>query len=524
MSGSKGVWGAPPGNNNRQLYSLDAGSSGSGVSASSAQRHSILDPHDSVMDLLNGQQSRAFDTRLIQNHDLIDRMDKSNNIDHNDINTHTHSKGLTDSWQAIDRDEYSFLNAGNYNNYHNTSNGDFNQQFGGVLSSDTSEEEVEINAAPSPNLSASQQHNQFVTYPLSSTGFGDQGNSETTVHQFPAGDQGKSTKPGQFSKAELGTGTGDDETIMVNLGHSWAGSFFVMPKLSLSESMKRFKILILSDGDSANSFYNRLSRYHRLMFDVGKINEVSKEEALKYTAFMIIFSDSKKVNTILNRMWKKYGDFTLIPICQKGQKQSVTEKVKTFANSNKIKLMSYPVVISDHYEIHGLLRHLHSLYVEVDSDYETDVPKKTKPRKGAKKKPAPHLAKRWWFWPISIALGVGIGCCVTFYFGKFETFSYNSSVGVIQTADKEIDAIVDVIEGNSPSILEESPPQSISDFLGQVCKLIKDTAIQFNELLKQFLSAHLMTSAWIKSIGKEFMQPDSQSTISKVTALDLVMF
>ncbi|CDO91690.1 unnamed protein product [Kluyveromyces dobzhanskii CBS 2104] len=522
MSSSKRYWGQPVGGESNQFYLQDGGSSGSRGSASSAQRRSILDPHDSVMDLLNREQNVAADSKLV-----LDQSPGKKVTDTDAANKHI-SSGLTDSWQAIDCDEYSFINAVNPNYQSNASNLDFNMQFGGVLSSDTSEEEVEFNNAPSPLLSGSQQNSQFVnSTPMPATSFGEQGLGQTTVHQFPTGSLGGTNRTEQFSGIEKGTGgavSGDDETITVNLGQSWAGSFFVMPKLSLSESMKRFKILIMSDGDSANAFYKRLSRYHQLMFDTGKLNEVSKEEAQKYTAFMIIFSDSKKVNSILNKMWKKYGGFTLIPICQKGQKQSVTERVKRFNNSDKIKLMSYPVVISDHYEIHGLLRHLHSLYVEVDSDYETDVPKRTKPRKSTRKKQIPHFTQRWWFWPISIAIGVGIGCCVTLYFGRFETSVYHSMTDLRETTDNDVSVFADILERNSPITLDEKSPQSIPDFLSQVCRLVKDTAIQFNELFKQYLSTHLMTSAWVQSIGKESIQPDSQNTISKITALDLVMF
>lgn len=451
------------------------------------QRRSILDPHDSVMDLLNKQQ--------LSNHKFSLEHDNQTKKQEYFFN-----KSLSDSWQAIDRDEYSFLNT----------LGELNQPFGGVLSSDTSEEEADLNQEGPSNMNNSQT-NQFLSYAAPS--YSDVSARGASYHEHRPG---LKDRPRNHSPED-----DDDETIMVNLGQSWAGSFFVMPKLSLSESMKRFKILIVG-GDSARTFYHRLSRYYQPMFEVGKINNITKEDAEKFTAYMIIFSDPKKVRSTLETIWRKYGRFTLIPICQKGQKQSVTDSVKKFANANKIKLMSYPVVLSDHYEIHGLLRHLHSLYMEVDSDYETDIPKKSKHKK-IKKKHATYFSRKWWFWTVSIALGVGIGCCVTLLFGNYEIHSHQDLSVDLSHIDHDTKGLIDVVEGTTPAVMDEKPPNSIPEFFGQIVKLIKDTAKQFNTAVKQFILSHMLSSNWVQSIGKDLLHPDTQSTVTKVTALDLVM-
>lgn len=443
------------------------------------QKRSILDPHFSVLQLLerNGCEQEE-DVNQAPSQIPVELKSAFNRP----LSPHKRypealNQSISDSWQSIKMVDYSILNS-----LHDTSS---SQAVGILSSSDTSEEELDHLNSPSPS---SQQ--VFPNGP--SFSFQTQAGVPTASATLPT--------PGVLEED-------DNETVTVSLAAS--SNSFVMPQLSLSQRSHRFEILVV--GKPARKFWNSVPKMYQKMFDVGDFESISTPEVSHYTAVMIIFQDTKEVSFILDSLVTKLDGKAIIPICQRGQKQQLASSLEPFVKAKKIRLMFQPTVMSNHQEIHKLLRYLHRLSTEIDSGYETDETHlKVRKRKKTHKKKSKGTSNRWVIWGLSLTVGVGIGCCISFILS-----SYSSGVQIPHASRddvvlvEEVPTLPDNAEGNGP--------------IGQVITLLRRTVKQFNLVLKQFIYEQVGSLSWIQRVGKELISEDSDSTVGRVAALDLVL-
>ncbi|QLL34850.1 hypothetical protein HG536_0H02250 [Torulaspora globosa] len=435
------------------------------------ERKSLLNPHLSVLELLQGNRdSSSGDERVLET-SLGGKGGVSSDG----------SKSISDSWQAIHRNEAlisvvpercsSQANA-----------------VGILSSSDTSEEEFD--PAGSPNVA---HHGQL-----------------HLPQQAPAGPRSlpnlqsiKMEVPVVFPVVERagrgdGEGEGDDETLTKSLSNS--SNSFVMPKLSLSQKSHKLRILIL--GRPGTKFYQSIPKRYQHFFELSQLQDPS--EFRQFTGILIVFRELKEMVSLLNRVCQCTPTRPIIPVCQTGQHQQVRNVLESLLKNKLISLLYPPVVISNHSDLNNMFRFLQDLSRTIsdnsdDEDEECEVTKQAKKSYQRKKKKLPSHDKskprrrkdrdervsKWVLWGISLTVGVGVGYCMS-YFASSALVSMN--VKSMPSIDGGGDNLV-VFEHSSLSIGEYD--HDLENPFAHALYLFKQTLKQWNSMIKQFISKHL---------------------------------
>ncbi|SCV02594.1 LAMI_0H00936g1_1 [Lachancea mirantina] len=440
-----------------------------------AQRTSILDPHLSVLQLLEQEsddvahsqdQDRQAPSQIL----TVDKPQKALQISPEMLH-----RSISDSWQSIRHTDYSILNVFGENQA---------TQHAGILSSsDTSEDEPELQYSPSPN------HFVFPGSALHS--------SERSSLAY----SNKPRDPGIGADAD-----NDNETVTVSLANS--SNSFVMPKLSLVQKSQKFCIVVV--GRPARKFYNGFPRSYQKMFEVGDYEHLENANLRNYSAVMIVFQDVQTAPALLENV--THFNRNVIPVCQRGQQHQIASILKAHARKNRIRQIHALIVMSDHREVHDLLKHLHSLSREADSGYETEVGSTavSKRKKSYRKRSTPHLSP-WIFWSISLTVGVGIGYCMSCIFSSSRSSGEGSLVSV------------DEFTCTDDHHFSRSPDGALEKYWRKLVYMMKAALRNVSMSLKEAINAQLPVVTWMHRISKEWLPDDLDGTVPGVASLDLVL-
>ncbi|SCU89546.1 LAFA_0E18954g1_1 [Lachancea sp. 'fantastica'] len=494
-------------------------------SASLNQRNSILDPHLSVLQLLERaeQHTPASQAEIakFKRPDFI----RSPSPPKKCASEAMH-RSISDSWQSIRRTDYSILNVLNdctsAEQQRNTQQQQQQQQqaqqqaqqqeqqqqqhqLAGVLSSsDTSEDEPDHFLSPSPN--------QYSFSGAANAIFSDPPHAldpptlaayrESGLNFANAGAQSLS------GHDHIKDNDIDNETVTLSLMNS--SNSFVMPKLSVVKPPQKFCILIV--GKPAQRFYRDIPRSYRKLFDFCDANSLDSRELNQYSAVMIIFTEPKNETTLLEKVASQ--NINIIAVCQRGQQQQISGLLSGYSRSYDLRLIYHLTVMSDHQDVHRLLRYLHSLSSDADSGYETEVGSRKirKRRRSQKRKSSNFNVNRWIMWSISLTVGVGIGYSISCVLSS--TISFR-------------DGTLSLASASDASGLEDvsvaSHEHTFENYVRQLVLACKRAVKQLNVSVKQYMNGHSLLVLWMQRMGKEWMSEDPDSSLPGVAALDLVL-
>lgn len=433
------------------------------VETTSLEKRSLLDPHLSVLELLERTCEKA-NKKDVKSDSILSAKN---------MNTSTNS--ISDSWQAIHRSDTFISVVPERCSSQATA--------AGILSSsDTSEEELDnLN---SPNMSHQQQ--QIQQQPRSLTDF----------RPINLGVPLVLPEIGQPENHE----DEDNETITKSLTSS--SNSFIMPKLSLSQKSHKFRILIL--GRPGLKFYQSIPKRYQQYFELPRFHDPS--EFKHFTGILVIFQELKEMVSLLNRVCQCTPTRPIIPICQTGQRQQVKNVLGSLLKSKLISLLYPPVVISNHSDLSNMFRFLQDLSKTIsdnsDNDDDESVGDDTRMKKSyqRKKKRATSNEKsrprkrtreerinRWILWGISLTVGVGVGYCM----------SYFVSSTWISVTTKSIDPLDSCTSNDNLLIFEDSSfnmgefESDVDNPFTQAVSIFKQTLKQWNWAIKQFFNRHL---------------------------------
>ncbi|QLQ81967.1 hypothetical protein HG537_0G02210 [Torulaspora globosa] len=463
---------------NRSSASLTGGTlggeaAGNDTETTAFERKSLLNPHLSVLELLQGNRDISSGDERILETSLGEKIGVSNEG----------SKSISDSWQAIHRNEAlisvipercsSQANA-----------------VGILSSSDTSEEEFD--PAGSPNVA----HHGQLHLPQQAT---------AGPRSLPNLQSIKMEVPVVFPMVEQGAvGDGEaegvDETLTKSLSNS--SNSFVMPKLSLSQKSHKLRILIL--GRPGAKFYQSIPKRYQHFFELSQLQDPS--EFRQFTGILIVFRELKEMVSLLNRVCQCTPPRPIIPVCQTGQHQQVRNVLESLLKNKLISLLYPPVVISNHSDLNNMFRFLQDLSRTIsdnsdDEEEDCEITKQVKKSYQRKKKKLPSHDKskprrrkdrderlsKWILWGISLTVGVGVGYCM----------SYFASSAWISMNVKSMPSIDGSGTGDNLVVFEHSPlsigeyDQDLENPFAHALYLFKQTLKQWNSMIKQFISKHL---------------------------------
>lgn len=438
------------------------------VETTAFERRSLLNPHLSVLELLQGNRSMEMTGEPM----LGEKAAVANDG----------SKSISDSWQAIHKnDALMSVVPERCSSQANA--------VGILSSSDTSEEEIDPTSSPSV-----AHHGQFQLQQQPQPG----PRSLPNLHSF------KMDMPVVFPTMDQDVngneeGEGDDETLTKSLSNS--SNSFVMPKLSLSQKSHKLRILIL--GRPGLKFYQSIPKRYQHFFELSQLQDPL--EFKQFTGILIIFRELKEMVSLLNRVCQCAPTRPVIPVCQTGQHQQVRNVLESLLKSKLISLLYPPVVISNHSDLNNMFRFLQDLSRtlsdnsdEDDEEYEVDKRAK-KPVQRKKKKPTPcdksrprkrkqrdERLSKWILWGISLTVGVGVGYCMS-YFASSALISMN--IKSIPTIDGHASDNLAVFEDSSLSIGDYEP--DLDNPFAHALYLFKQTLRQWNSVIKQFITKYL---------------------------------
>ncbi|SCU93470.1 LAME_0F03906g1_1 [Lachancea meyersii CBS 8951] len=475
------------------------------------QRNSILDPHLSVLHLLERAEQHAPTSQSeiapFKRPEFIRSPSPPKTCASEVMN-----RSISDSWQSIKRTDYSILNVLNdpatHHHHHQQQQQNqhqHQQQPVGILSSsDTSEDEPDHFLSPSPNhYSFSGNVNTIFSEPphaLETPALG--------AYRDPSFQIARTGNQSFSADGAVNDNDNDNETVTLSLMNS--SHSFVMPKLSVVKPSQKFCILIV--GKPAQRFYRDIPKSYRKLFDVCDAESLDSRRINQYSAVMIIFTEPKHEPPLLEKVASQNNN--IIAVCQRGQQQQISGLLGRFSSSHELRLIYHLTVISDHQDVHRLLRYLHSLSSEVDSGYETEAGSRKirKRRKSQKKRPNNGSLNRWVMWSISLTVGVGIGYCLSC---------------VLSSAVSIRSGALAIASANDGTGLDEVPVSSqehtLDNYIRQLVLAFKKAVKQVNLSCKQYLNGQSLLVLWMQRMGKEWMSEDSDSTLPGVAALDLVL-
>lgn len=491
---------------NRSSASLAGGEAANDNTETTAfERRSLLNPHLSVLELLQGNRDTSSGDERILETGLGEKGGVPNEG----------SNSISDSWQAIHRNEAlisvipercsSQANA-----------------VGILSSSDTSEEEFD--PAGSPNVA---HHGQL--------------HLPQQAQQAPAGPRSlpnlqsiKMEVPVVFPATEQGTGgdgngEGDDETLTKTLSNS--SNSFVMPKLSLSQKSHKLRILIL--GRPGLKFYQSIPKRYQHFFELSQLQDPS--EFRQFTGILIVFRELKEMVSLLNRVCQCTPTRPIIPVCQTGQHQQVRNVLESLLKNKLISLLYPPVVISNHSDLNNMFRFLQDLSRTIsdnsdDEDEECDVTKqvkksyqrkrkkllshdKSKPRR---RKDRDERLSKWILWGLSLTVGVGVGYCMSYFASSaLVSMSVKSmpSIDGSGTSDNLV-----VFEHSSLNIGEYD--HDLENPFAHALYLFKQTLKQWNSMIKQFISKHLH---FVESVSLNHKDWSVEDNSNRILALGYIL-
>lgn len=470
----------------------------SGVETTAFEKKSLLDPHLSVLELLE----RTGDTqRMGRGAEKADDMANTTN-------------SISSSWQAIHRNDAMITGVPERCSSQAAA-------VGILSSSDTSEEEID--PASSPNVAHFTQFHQSQQPPRLPFKL------DVPVI-LPARDQeasGHMQTPDNDDER-------DDETLTKSLSNS--SNSFVMPKLSLSQKSHKLRILIL--GRPGLKFYQSIPKRYQHFFELSRLQDPS--EFRQFTGILIVFQELKEMVSLLNRVCQCAPTRPVIPVCQTGQHQQVRNVLESLLKSKLISLLYPPVVISNHSDLNNMYRFLLDLSKTISDNSEDDedeeerelLDKKIKKSHQRKKKRAGSYDKtdkprkrrskdtkinKWIVWGISLTVGVGVGYCM----------SYFASSGLISMSAKSIASINGCRPNDNVVVFDDSSlgmgeyDHDLENPFAHALYLLKQTLKQWNWAMKQFLMKHLHLPE--SSSSTNYKEWGAEDNSNRVLALGYIL-
>lgn len=387
---------------------------------------SILDPHHSVMELLQRQMEGS--------------------------EVPSESGVLGESWQQIRESDVGDGGDSNFDQQSNTS---------AILSSSSEASEDEDLDIQQQLLGGQQEYKNFhmtaeeqLQEQAQGQGFGRPSLLKGTQSRLSEQDSNRSgsvrtiVDKGSCSSSldehELNTMfTSDSMSLTKSTGSS--STSFVMPKLSLTYKPSQAKKLLVV-GRLSKRFHQDIPREYRQYFHISQSSDPS--EFQNYIGIVIVFQELKEFVAMLNRIVQYTDKKPIIPICQPGQRIRVKNILKSFLKNDAITLWYPPVTIANEKSMEKLFKHTVKLVNKLENEEdvlslstsdkslsdETSGYRKNNRRKKHGGKPSTNYSK-WITWGISLTIGVSIGYYATYMitttllYGKAESHHANEAKG-----------------------------------------------------------------------------------------------
>ncbi|AQZ13951.1 ATG32 (YIL146C) [Zygosaccharomyces parabailii] len=489
-------------------------------SASDAEKRSLLDPHLSVLELLEGPSeacsSKAAAQDVMQSQLKSQPQLQSQQQTGNEVFQENNS--ISQSWQTIHRNDQYLSVIPERSSSQITA--------AGILSSsDTSEEEADVGASPSASHQQLQQGQQN---PLPQHG-------ETLKQPTSLGDYNSLNIEMPFilqDNQEKRNEEDDNVTITKSLTSS---NSFVMPKLSLSQRAQKFRIMVL--GRPGLKFYQSIPKRYQSLFELPRSHDPA--EFGQYTGILVIFQELKEMVSLLNRVCQCNPSRPIIPVCQPGQRQQVRNLLESLLKNRLISLLYPPVVANNQSDLLSMFRFLQELSQTLSDNSGTDdddsdgedrkfrrysqrkkkkfleASERTRPRKKRERRDKVH---RWVLWGISLTLGVGVG----YYVSHFVSSAWVSlTTGALGPVDPRSVNKGMFIFGGQEVKVGDLDMDSENPF-GHAMFLFKQALKQCNWAVKHFLSRHF---SCVEQFGPAncLEWPSSEDHASRVLTLGCVM-
>ncbi|KAL3229164.1 Autophagy-related protein 32 [Nakaseomyces bracarensis] len=461
--------------------------------------NSVLDPHNSVMQLLQATEEETG--VAIQDTSL--------------------SESLGESWQPVSSIDITEEDNGEISR-HVTNN-----STSILSSSDTSEEEE-----------ATQEREPYKNFHMT-TNEGYMMNSddkngaegEKLLNQADDSTSRSATENGAEKGGELSNPVSLYEDIELSGTGSVARSTgssstsFVMPKLSLTYKTSQLKTLLVI-GRPGRLFYDKIPESYKEIFELPMTT--SPHEFNNHLGIVIVFQEMKELIALLNRVIQYTDKMPIIPICESEQRTKVKNILKTFLKNQMIVLMYPPVTISNDYDMGKMFQYTKKLVAKIKRKEVTgceeiafanntgggydSLEKRTKYKKNPKKrrkyrKPPNYPYGKWLTWGISLTIGVSLGYCATYIITTTLFYSVPNDTPQIKSAGSHKGFSV-ITSGSSAK-----PPISHSHdygneshhqgFIKHTISIIKKTFLKINGTMGTVIAS-------ITQIIKQNTIPDDQ--------------
>lgn len=374
---------------------------------------SVLDPHNSIMELLQATEVETGAT--IQEEPSL-------------------SESLGESWQPVASMEVEENN----NQITRQITNQTNNSSSILSSSDTSEEEeiVELQQPDSyKNFHMTTDEGYVMNPKVCSNGAGNRGDEvvicggtkDDSISRSATENRAeKYNATGVFEESEL-SATG---SLARSTGSS--STSFVMPKLSLTYKTSQLKTLLVI-GRPGRVFYETIPDTYKEYFElpVG----ISAHDFSNHLGIVIVFQELKELVSLLNRIIQYSDKIPIIPVCESEQRLKVKNILETFLKNQMIVLMYPPVSIANKKEINKMLQYTKKLVKKLKNkeisgceeiafasgsssgcnSLDTSEKFKKNPKKKRKSRKVPNnYYGKWLTWGISLTIGVSIGYCATY--------------------------------------------------------------------------------------------------------------
>lgn len=492
-----------------------------GVSGS--EKRSLLDPHLSVLELL--ERSDTTHPREVAAQEVIQSQPQSQlqYQPHAQPEAFLGNNSISQSWQTIHRSDNCLSVVPERSSSQITA--------AGILSSsDTSEEEAEVGVSPGaahqqlhqeqqkPEVEQAQQQGESLKQP-------------TSLSDYDALNIGIPLVLPEEKKNR----SEEDDNVTITKSLTSSSNSFIMPKLSLSQKAQKFRIMVL--GRPGSKFYQSIPKKYQSLFELPRSHDPA--EFRHYTGILVIFQELKEMVSLLNRVCQCNPSRPIIPICQPGQRQQVRNLLESLLKNRLVSLLYPPVVANNQSDLLSMFRFLQELSKTLSDNSDTDddesdnnnrksrrysqrkkkkileASERTRPRKKRERRDKVH---RWVLWGVSLTLGVGVG----YYVSHFVSSAWISlTTGALGPVDPHSVNKNLLVFGGQEIKLGDLDVDSDNPF-GHALFLFKQALKQWNWAVKQFLSRHL---SCVEQLGStnclEWSSSDDHA--NKVLALGCVM-
>ncbi|CCH61262.1 hypothetical protein TBLA_0E02090 [Henningerozyma blattae CBS 6284] len=145
---------------------------------------------------------------------------------------------------------------------------------------------------------------------------------------------------------------------------------FIMPKLSWTNTFRKFRILILGSNQNL-TFYQNIPTSYKYLFELPPNN--FDYNFKHYAGIAIVIHDLTDFKSILNKIDKySMNKKPIIPICEKGQINEVKNILKPYIKTKDLSLLYPPIVGTNRDGMNTLYLHLNDLSKNVELEITRD--------------------------------------------------------------------------------------------------------------------------------------------------------